>query len=80
MTRLHDYITANSEVITQVFQSLDTDGSGKLDIYETCRLVGMIPGLDVAEVRYILIYMIDLKDTNADSKFSFEELVAIVSS
>lgn len=77
--RLHDYLTGNETVIRNVFEKMDQDGNGMLDIHEICHLVGMIPGLDVSEVRYILIYIIEFKDTNKDGRLSFDEVCALVS-
>jgi Ca2+-binding EF-hand superfamily protein len=79
LDRLHDYLSSNREVMQQVFEQIDEDESGKLDVHEVCQLVGMIPGLDVSEVRYILIHLMTKRDDlNHGSKLSLDEMCAII--
>eukprot|EP00192_Tetraselmis_astigmatica_P002214 CAMPEP_0117660696 /NCGR_PEP_ID=MMETSP0804-20121206/7102_1 /TAXON_ID=1074897 /ORGANISM="Tetraselmis astigmatica, Strain CCMP880" /LENGTH=1030 /DNA_ID=CAMNT_0005467435 /DNA_START=119 /DNA_END=3211 /DNA_ORIENTATION=+ len=76
--RLYDYLTANKDAMESVFATLDVGRSGTLDIYEICEMVGMIPGLEIVEVRYILLYLIEVKDANGDGRLSLHELIQLV--
>lgn len=74
LERLNEYLSSNHDVIQQVFHQVDQNGSGQLDMHELCQLVGMIPGLDVAEVRYILLHLVCKGYLKTNGKLSLPEL------